>query len=62
MGYKFAVLPIETLMVCARALEDLCVAFKQTGKVDSLAASAKSFDDLKSMLGVDKHLGIKDSL
>ena len=62
MGYKFAVLPIETLMVCARALEDLCTAFKQTGKVDSLAGSAKSFDDLKSMLGVDKHLGIKDSL
>jgi 2,3-dimethylmalate lyase len=62
MGYKFAVLPIETLMVCARALEDLCVAFKQTGKVDSLAGSAKSFEELKSMLGVEKHLGIKDSL
>lgn len=62
MGYKFAVLPVETLMVCARALEDLCVAFKQTGKVDALAASATSFDELKSMLGVDKHLGIKDAL
>lgn len=62
MGYKFAVLPIETLMVCARALEDLCQAFKQTGRVDKLAASAKSFDDLKSMLGVEKYLAIKETL
>ena len=62
MGYKFAVLPIETLMVCARALEDLCQAFKQTGRVDKLAASAKSFDDLKALLGLEKHLAIKESL
>ncbi len=62
MGYKFAVLPIETLMVCARALEDLFTAFQQTGKVDELAASAKSFEDLKQLLGVDKYLNVKKTL
>lgn len=62
MGYKFAVLPIETLMVCAKALEDLCATFQLTGKVDELAASAKSFDELKDLLEVEKFLSIKNSI
>ena len=62
IGYRFAVLPIETLMVTARAIEDLCAAFKHTGKVDDLAGSAKSFDDLKALLQVDKHLDVQQTL
>lgn len=62
MGYKFAVLPIESLMVCARALEDLCSTFLNTGRADELAGSATTFAELKTLLKVDQHLGIKKSL
>ncbi len=62
LGYKFAVLPIETLMVTARAIEDLCQAFLTTGKADALAASAMSFEQLKALLQLDRHLGLSQRL
>jgi 2-methylisocitrate lyase-like PEP mutase family enzyme len=35
LGYKIVVCPIESLMVCARAMRDLCEAWKNTGRVDN---------------------------
>lgn len=56
LGYKIVVCPIESLMVCARAMRDLCEAWKNTGRVDKLASQATTFADLKSMLGVERFL------
>lgn len=60
LGYKFVVCPIESLMVCARAMRDLCEAWKTTGRVDELAARAMSFADVKQLLGVDEYLKSRD--
>src|SRR6266496_2131792 len=45
LGYKIVVCPIESLMVCARAMRELCEAWKATGRVDQLALKAMSFDE-----------------
>jgi 2-methylisocitrate lyase-like PEP mutase family enzyme len=39
LGYKIVVCPIESLMVCARAMRELCEAWKTTGRVDKLRCS-----------------------
>jgi 2-methylisocitrate lyase-like PEP mutase family enzyme len=62
LGYKFVVCPVESLMVCARAMRELCAAWKTAGRVDGLAGEAMSFDGLKKLLGVEKHLGLRSSL
>jgi len=56
LGYKIVVCPIESLMVCARAMRDLCETWKSTGRVDKLASQAMTFADLKAMLGVERWL------
>lgn len=62
LGYKIVVCPIESLMVCARAMRDLCQAWKTTGRVDKLATQAMSFDEVKRLLGVEEFLRLKDRL
>lgn len=59
LGYKFAVAPVETLMVCARAVQQLCKAWQTEGRVDAMAQNAMPFADLKKLLGVDKFLAPK---
>jgi len=56
LGYKIVVCPIESLMVCARAMRELCETWKSTGRVDKLASQAMTFADLKGMLGVERWL------
>jgi 2-methylisocitrate lyase-like PEP mutase family enzyme len=56
LGYKFAVAPVESLEVCARAMRELCTAWKTTGRVDQLAREAMTFAELKQLLGVDQFL------
>ena len=62
LGYKIVVCPIESLMVCARAMRDLCETWKSTGRVNHLAAQAMSFDDVKRLLGVGEYLGLRAQL
>jgi 2-methylisocitrate lyase-like PEP mutase family enzyme len=62
LGYKIVVCPIESLMVCARAMRDLCEAWKATGRVDQLAQAAMSFADVKKLLGVEEYLRLKEKL
>ncbi len=62
LGYKIAVCPIESLMVCARAMRELCEAWKSTGRVDQLAADAMSFGELKQLLGVEEFLCLRQKL
>lgn len=59
LGYKIVVCPIESLMVCARAMRDLCEAWKKSGRVDRMATQAMSFGEIKQILGVDRFLKIR---
>jgi 2-methylisocitrate lyase-like PEP mutase family enzyme len=62
LGYKIVVCPIESLLVCARAMRELCEAWKTTGRVDQLAAQAMTFPEVKDLLGVDRFLRLRDDL
>jgi len=62
LGYKIVVCPIESLMVCARAMHDLCEAWKKTGRVDQIATKAMSFGEVKELLGVEKFLNVRAKL
>jgi len=62
MGYKIVVAPVETLMVCARAMQRLIAALKQDGRVDTLIEDeGLSFTALKQVLGLDDWLGLGES-
>ncbi len=60
LGYKLAVAPIESLLVCARALRDLCAAWQAKGRVDDLATRAMSFGELNELLGAEKFMKVED--
>ena len=62
LGYKIVVCPIESLMVCARAMRELCDAWKSTGRVDQLATQAMSFAEVKKLLGVEEFLKVRERL
>jgi len=57
LGYKFAVAPVESLMVTAGAIQSLCKAWLNEGRVDHLAAQAMPFANLKQALNVEHWLG-----
>ncbi len=62
LGYKIVVCPIESLMVCARAMRDLCETLKTAGRVDRIATEAMSFDEVKKVLGLSTYLNLEDTL
>lgn len=53
LGYKVAVCPIESLMVTAKAMRELCDAMMTQGRVDGFVSDTVSFDELKKLLGAD---------
>lgn len=61
LGYKLAVAPIESLLVCARALRELCAAWQDKGRVDDLAARAMTFGELKELLGAEEFMKVEDN-
>ena len=60
LGYKIVVCPIESLLVCGRAMRELCETWKTTGSVDQLALKAMTFDEVKKLLGVEEFLRLRD--
>ena len=62
LGYKVVVCPIESLMVCARAMKDLCEIWSTTGRVDQVASQAMTFEDVKSLLGVETFLELREKI
>src|SRR6266705_3741485 len=54
LGYRIVVCPIESRLVCARAMRTLCETWKKTGRVDRLATEAMSFDEIKKLLGLEE--------
>lgn len=59
LGYKFVVAPVETLMLSAKGIQELCRARMTEGRVDALAKEAMSFSELKTLLGVDRFLDMR---
>ena len=53
MGYKIAVFPIETLLVCGAAIRRLVEAALRDGRVDP-RQEMLSFGDVKKVLGLDE--------
>jgi 2-methylisocitrate lyase-like PEP mutase family enzyme len=62
LGYKIVVCPIESLLVCARAMRELCDVWKTTGRVDALVQDAMSFDEVKKLLRVEEYLQLKQQV
>jgi len=62
LGYKIVVCPIESLLVCARAMRELCEAWKTTGRVDQIATEAMTFNEVKELLGVERFLKVREKL
>ena len=62
LGYKFVVAPIETLLVAAKAILSLSRTFLDDGDARSLESSMMTFDEIKSLLGLDEYLGLRDEL
>ncbi|MDC0325167.1 isocitrate lyase/PEP mutase family protein [bacterium] len=56
LGYKFAVSPIETLLVCGSALQSLMTALLKTGTLEEHLKGKMSFDDVKDLLNLDSWL------
>lgn len=59
---RIVVCPSESLLVCARARRDLCETWKRTGRVDQLATAALSFGEVKTLLGLDRFLHLRDTV
>ena len=62
LGYKFIVYPVETLMVCAQAIQNLCQSIKHNGRADLAAGPTVSFSEVKQILGVEQFLNLRDEL
>jgi len=58
MGYKFAVSPIETLMVCGTALQSMMTTLKQSGTLEEHLNGKMSFGDVKDLLNLDHYLDV----
>jgi 2-methylisocitrate lyase-like PEP mutase family enzyme len=61
LGYKLVVCPVETLMVCAKAVRELCRIWQTEGRVDGLTREAMTFGELKQFLGVEQHLRLREA-
>ena len=61
LGYKVAVCPVESLMVIARAVREMCQTFLSEGRLDNRVCQSHvgdllSFQELKDLLGVEEYL------
>jgi 2,3-dimethylmalate lyase len=61
LGFKFAVSPIETLMVCGSAMQSMLEAFKQSGQLSIHLEDKMSFETLKDILNLDGQLSTQSS-
>lgn len=62
LNYKVVVCPIESLLVTAQAMRGLCESLLKEGRVDRYVSRAASFDEVKELLGVERYLGLRESV
>ena len=59
LGFKFAVSPVETLMVCGSAMQSMLKELMQSGNLTHHLEDKMSFDTLKEVLNLEGHLNTK---
>jgi methylisocitrate lyase len=62
MGFKMVVAPIDSVLLAARAMRDMAEAFARDGHTRALADHMVRFDEIKKILGVERFLGLRDTL
>jgi 2-methylisocitrate lyase-like PEP mutase family enzyme len=62
LGFKLAVLPIETLLVAGKAIRELAEAFLRDGDARRLESRLMTFEEVQRVLGVEAFLRLRDEL
>jgi len=62
MGYKIVVAPIESLLVAAKAIEELARVFLRDGHTKALTERMVPFEEIKAILGVEEFLSLRENL
>ena len=62
MGYKIVVAPIESILLAARAIQELAETFRRDGHTKALAGKMMPLDEIKKILGVDEFLSLRENL
>lgn len=59
LGYKFAVSPIETLLVCGTALKSMMNTLLKEGRLDGHLSGKMEFDEVKEILNLESYLNMR---
>ena len=62
LGYKIVVAPIASLLVEAKAVQELCKTYLRDGHTEAVAEGMLTFDEIKETLGLGKHLELRSAL
>lgn len=62
MGYKIVVAPIDSLLLTARAMQELAEVFMRDGHTKSLLGGMISLEEVKKILGVQEYLTLRERL
>jgi methylisocitrate lyase len=62
LGYKIVVCPIETLLVAGKAVQRLIEALLTRGRCDLPDSEMMTFAEVKTVLGLDDVMGLRDRL
>jgi 2-methylisocitrate lyase-like PEP mutase family enzyme len=60
MGFKLVVAPIDSVLMTAKAMRELAQVFRRDGHTQSLADRMVHFDEIKSILGLQNYLALRD--
>lgn len=62
MGFQIVVAPIDSILLCARAMRDMAVSFARDGHTQGLCGQMLGFEEIKEVLGVKRFLGLRKDL
>ena len=62
LGFKIVVAPIASLLVAAKAVQELCKSYLRDGHTGAVLEHMLTFEEMKETLGVRKHLELKSAL
>jgi 2-methylisocitrate lyase-like PEP mutase family enzyme len=62
MGFKIVVAPIDSVLIAAKAVQELAEVFLREGDTRSLAPKMLNFSQIKHTLGVEDYLSLRDNL
>jgi hypothetical protein len=56
------VAPIESILLAAKAIQELAETFRRDGHARALAGKMMPLDEIKKILGVDEFLSLRENL